>query len=227
MATYGRQVLGVTGNLMRVSADGQPEMKVGGVTIDWTTVPPVRVATTLADGNVIPVGASALPLGTILCKITASGLFGPWSPPMSPTTLNGATLLGATSAVLTSTANIVAGDRLTIDTSGNLEVAQVAQGGVVGSTVTFTAPLTHAHADGVAVTKGLTGQQALTPGECYVLDQTVFQTPPLGLVALASDHPAVLEGGLVYLARLQVGGTNQPTFAQLLAAMPRLRAVEA
>ena len=38
MPTYGRRTLGSTGVAIQVSADGSPEWKAGGVTIDWATV---------------------------------------------------------------------------------------------------------------------------------------------------------------------------------------------
>lgn len=224
MSTYGRNLITTTGQPVQVSADGYPEWKVGGVTLDWGTIPAVASDTTLLDGTVIKAGYRGLQFGTILCKITASGKYGPFTPAETATTLNGATVIGAQTATLTSAANLLPGDVLTIDTAGQAETAQVLS--VSGSVVTFVAPLTKTHADTVAVTKATTGRETLVAGECFVLNQTVVQSAAYFLSPGATDHPAVIEGGSVFLARLQVGGTNQPTLAQLLAVLPRLRIVE-
>jgi len=51
---------------------------VGGVTIDWATVPAVTGSdVTLLKGTVIKVGEKYIPMGTIIAKITASGKYGP------------------------------------------------------------------------------------------------------------------------------------------------------
>lgn len=63
------------------------------------------------------------------------------------------------------------------------------------------------------------GRQTMTRGETYILNETVVKSEP------GSDHPAVLEGGLVFVDRLLVGGTGQPTLTNLLTALPRLRLV--
>lgn len=222
--TFGRNLITTTGQPVQVTADGYPEWKVGGVTIDWATVPAVAADTTLLDGAVIKAGYRGMQFGTILTKITASGLYGPFTPAKTNTTVNGATVIGAQTMTLTSAANLLPGDVLTIDTAGQAETAQVLS--VSGSVVTFVAPLTKTHADTVAVAKATTGRETLVAGECFVLNQTVLQTSAFFLSPGPTDHPAVLEGGSVFLARLQVGGTNQPTLAQLLAVLPRLRIVE-
>lgn len=76
---YGRQVLGVVGSTYQVSADGNPIAKIGGCTIDWTTVGAVSGSdVTVGDGQVIKVGSKYLRYGQIICKITATGYYGPW-----------------------------------------------------------------------------------------------------------------------------------------------------
>lgn len=79
MPTYGRQVLGKTGRPLEVTADGKPEWKTGGVTLDWSTVTAVGADTTLADDTLVKSGAKALEFGTVLCRIIASGKFGPYA----------------------------------------------------------------------------------------------------------------------------------------------------
>jgi len=74
---FGQQTTTTSGGGTPASADGRPEYKPGGVTIDWSTVPANASATTLADGSVIPAGVKYLPYGLILTRITASGKYGP------------------------------------------------------------------------------------------------------------------------------------------------------
>jgi hypothetical protein len=74
---FGQQTTTTTGGGTPASADGRPEYKPGGVTIDWSTVPANAAAATLADGSVIPAGVKYLPYGLILTRITASGKYGP------------------------------------------------------------------------------------------------------------------------------------------------------
>jgi hypothetical protein len=64
------------------------------------------------------------------------------------------------------------------------------------------------------------GRQTMTRGECFILNETVVESE------LGSDHPAVIEGGLVWADRLLVNGTNQPTLANLLTAFPALQLVK-
>lgn len=78
---WGRNVLpNNTGGQTRVSADGQPEFKAGGVTIDWTTVVALGADTTQVDGGVFLAGQKILRFGQVVTKITASGKFGPYDP---------------------------------------------------------------------------------------------------------------------------------------------------
>jgi hypothetical protein len=221
MPSYGRQLVGTsTGIPIHISADGDPEYKTGGITLDWNTVPAVAVDTVLGDGVTIPAGQKGLEYGTIVSRITASGKYGPFTPTAAGTTLNGATLVGATTIVVASAAGIVPGDTITIDTAGNLETRTVTA--VAGTTVTVTPALTLAHANGVAVAKPDDGRQTLRRGESFILDETVLQNGPLSFGAGATDHPDVLFGGRVWKARIKMGGANQPTQAAVEAAFPRL-----
>jgi hypothetical protein len=78
---YGRTFL--TNNNIRptrVSADGSPKVKVGGATIDWTTVAIPGANVNLPDGSVILAGQAYLRYGQVMTRITASGKFGPYDP---------------------------------------------------------------------------------------------------------------------------------------------------
>ena len=75
----GRNLLNTnTGGSTRVSADGQPQYKMAGITIDWTTVAALGVDTTYGDGGVYKAGQKVLRYGQVMTKITASGKFGPY-----------------------------------------------------------------------------------------------------------------------------------------------------
>lgn len=57
----------------RVSSDGQPEYKTGGVTLDLTTIPAAPgTDTTLPDGSFILAGEQFMRYGQVICKITAT-----------------------------------------------------------------------------------------------------------------------------------------------------------
>jgi hypothetical protein len=79
MSTFGRVSLGTVGRSVKVTADGNPEMKAAGVTIDWSTVAAVAGAdVTLEDGVLVKIGEKFLRFGQVIAKITASGKYGPW-----------------------------------------------------------------------------------------------------------------------------------------------------
>jgi hypothetical protein len=78
---YGRTVLSNNSVFAtRVSADGKPVYKAGGITIDWTTVVAASGDVTLTDGSVVKDGQKYLRYGQVMTKITASGQFGPYDP---------------------------------------------------------------------------------------------------------------------------------------------------
>ena len=78
---FGRSVLGTIGTSYSILASSDGRHKVGGVTIDWSTVAPVAGSdVTLGDGKVVKVGTSYLRSGQVVCQITASGKYGPYDP---------------------------------------------------------------------------------------------------------------------------------------------------
>jgi hypothetical protein len=152
----GRTIVEQTGRSIQVTADGRPEFKHAGVTIDWTTIVAVAGAdVTLKDGVIVRIGEKYLRYGQVLSIITASGKYGPYDP---------------------------------------------------------------AAVDGRAV--------APVRGEAYILNETIKEDD------IGSDHPPVIEGGLVFLSRIIQSGVVAaslalgPTLANLLAGFPRLRLVK-
>jgi hypothetical protein len=80
MPSYGPQTLQTVGNARQLIASGLENVrwKVGGITMDWATVPAVTGSdVVLLNGTVIKVGEKYLPMGTIVSKITVSGKYGP------------------------------------------------------------------------------------------------------------------------------------------------------
>lgn len=61
-----------------VSADGNPILKAGGATIDWSLVAAASGDTTLADGSVVRDGQKYLRYGQVLTKVTATGFYAPY-----------------------------------------------------------------------------------------------------------------------------------------------------
>jgi hypothetical protein len=66
MASYGQNSIATYGGYLDVSADGSPEAKAGGVTIDWATVAAPGADVTLPDGQVIPAGVKYLRYGQVV-----------------------------------------------------------------------------------------------------------------------------------------------------------------
>jgi hypothetical protein len=72
MSSYGTQSLGVAATGLELSADGRPEMKVAGITVDWATVAALGADLTLNDGTVIESGKKFLRYGQVMCLIGAA-----------------------------------------------------------------------------------------------------------------------------------------------------------
>jgi hypothetical protein len=107
------------------------------------------------------------------------------------------------------------------------------------STNTFTGGTTPSvtHATGTAGTgngyygpydpTATDGRQTLSRGDCYIVNETVLQSPDIGWGVVDTDHPAVFDGGKAWKERLiATAGTHSledgPTLTELEAAFPRL-----
>lgn len=265
MSTYGRQVLATTGIPLMVAASdlGDMEWKVGGITIDWSTVTAVGSDTTLGDGTVIKNGAKGLRYGQILCQITQREV---QTVTVTGTPTGGATVLGivigGVSYSVTVPYNATAASAQTLfDTALGTNKVTVGGGALPGTplTVTFNVSeniATMSHTDAytggsspaaaiATTTQGTAsrgsfgpydpsatdGRQTLARGGAYILNQTVLEHNPLGFDTTPSDHPAVLDGGLVWKERLlMTTGTPSlaagPTVTEFEAAFPRVGYVQ-
>ena len=247
---YGREVIDSVGGSIELCADGQPEMKAGGVTFDWATVTAHSGADlTLPDGIVIKDGEKYLRYGQPITKITqvesqvidlsagADPTAGTWD----ITDILGEAIEGivwnVTAAALQALVNALPvefADEITVAKSGfqytftfperlenvaTMTVDFTDLTSATSVTVTPTNGSASAGNYGIADTGASDGRQTLTRGSVFLVNTTVRE------LDLHSDHPPALEGGLVWKDRIIAGGSGQPTFANLIAAMPRLRFV--
>lgn len=67
--SYGRTIIENVGKSIQVTADGRPEMKAGGVTLDWTTITAAAADITLDDGVEVDSGQKYVRYGQVLCVI--------------------------------------------------------------------------------------------------------------------------------------------------------------
>lgn len=67
--TFGQRTIGTAQSTLEVCADGRPLAKVGGVTIDWSTISAIGSDTTYLDGVFVPSGFKALRYGQIVTRI--------------------------------------------------------------------------------------------------------------------------------------------------------------
>jgi hypothetical protein len=67
---YGRNIIGSTGIPLHVSADGSPEWRQIGVTIDWTTVVAPGAPVVTPEQLTIPAGFKYLRFGQVVCMVT-------------------------------------------------------------------------------------------------------------------------------------------------------------
>jgi hypothetical protein len=261
MTTFGRQVIGVaSGRPVAVSADGAPESKMGGVTVDWSTVTAAGSDTLWPDGTTVLTGQKALRFGQILAQITQREV---QTVTVSGTPTGGNTVLGVVIAGVSHTVTVPYNATATsaqalFDTALGTNVATVSGGALPGTALTVTfnvsenvATMTHTDAytggssPAAAIatsTQGTAsrgsygpydpaatdGRQTLSRGACYILDETVFEHSQVGFDVAPSDHPAVIEGGLCWKARLlMTTGTHSlaagPTVSEVEAAFPRVR----
>jgi hypothetical protein len=189
----------------RVSADGSPLYKVGGVTIDWSLGTAVASTdATLADGSVIKVGQKYLRYGQILTKVT-TGTTQTFTGTASGGTItytfvrsdNGNTVTTAavsataTAAVLLAAIQAVAAPGQALSATGGAlgsapvvvtygsftALGTVGNGSATGGTVTVaqTTAGTNSGNFGPYNPSASDGTQTLTRGECFILDETLLQ----------------------------------------------------
>ena len=232
MSSFGRTVLpDTTGRPLQVIAVPPPDWKVGGVTIDWSTVAAVSGSdVTTPDEIVVKIGAKYLRYGQILTKITQREV---QSVTVTGTPTGGNTVLGivigGVSYTVTLPYNATASSAQALfDAALGTNKVTVGGGALPGTplTVTFNvsenvAAMTHtdAYTGGSSpaaaigtTTQGTTSRGSFGPYDPSATDgrQTLtrgecFILNETALEALAgSDHPGVFDGGIVWKDRLLI-----------------------
>lgn len=108
MSTYGRNVIGRAGFGIKVSADGEPTAKIGGITVNWASVAAagadyeVRPNGEVGSSNIgafmaqpvdfVTAGTKYLRWGTVMCKLIGGTSAGKYVPYGASTNLGGGTL---------------------------------------------------------------------------------------------------------------------------------------
>lgn len=241
MPTFGRTVLNSTGVPTQVTADGSPEWKAGGITIDWATVTAEASDRTLLDGTVIKAGAKGLEFGTIMAEIATAEV---QTVTLANATGGTFTLTGNgnTTAAIAYNASAATVQAAIRTLGGNYSEAVVT--GSAGGPYTVTYPFASGDVAALTYTDSTTGsghsitiatstagssagtygpyasnatdgRQTLVRGRCFILNETVTELGPLGLGTKATNHPAVFDGGMVWRDRLKVGGDNPTSIGGL------------
>jgi hypothetical protein len=249
--SFGRQVVGTAGTIIQVLASSDPEWASIGITIDWASVVAVSGAdATYEDGTVVKVGKKGIPFGTILCRegvaevqtVTLANATG------GTFTL---TLSGQTTAAIAYNAS-AATVQAALEALSNVGVGKASVSGSAGGPYTGTfdrslGNVAQMTADATSLTSGTTatvtvatttagnagglwgpyasgatdGRASVTRGNAVILNETILEDS--GLAGQATDITGALEGGMVWRARLRVGGSGQPSWAAFEAAFPRIR----
>ena len=234
----------------RVSADGNPKYKAGGIMIDLTTIPAASgTDTSLPDGSTIKAGQQFLRYGQILTKVTTSeiqtitmtatgGTFKVTIPAFGVQT--GAEAFNVSAATLQADLRTATGNNaITVALSGGVyTITFPAAMGDVGLAVLDTSLLTGGTATVATPHQGTQygkfgpydpaatdGRQTLTRGEAFILDETWLYYPSGSPMTSAPNDfiGGVFEGGDVWFDHLLQSGVA----AHSLAAGPTLAEFEA
>jgi hypothetical protein len=191
----------------RVSADGCPRYKAGGVTLDLTTLTAASGSdVTLGDGSVVKANNQYLRYGQVLCKITTSSvqtLTGTATGGTFTLTLlrpdtqqnvttaalafnaSAATVLAAIQAVMgpnqvtSSSGGPLGTGAVTLNFNAYVPIATVNAALLTGGTVTPAVTTAGASSGkfGPYDPAASDGRQTLTRGDCFILDETFLVTP--------------------------------------------------
>lgn len=253
MTTYGRQVGPGTGRSIMVICGRTEDIdwKVGGITLDWSLFAAVTGdPVTLPGGIVVQIGQRYARHGQILCRVTKVEV---QTVTLTNATGGTFTLAGSDAIAFDAPAAAVQAALEEIFGAGMVTVTGAAGGPY---TVTFDDSLGNVAAMAVVdsttgaghdvavatTTQGETGagkwgpydpaatdgRQVLTPGDCWILNETVIETGVISGLGPVTDHPAVFDGGPVWKARiLMTAGSASlaagPTIADVRTAFPRLQ----
>lgn len=255
--TFGRQVVDIVGTSVRLAADANPEAKVGGVTLDWTTVTPYNGTTNLILNDTVTIfpNQQYVRYGQVLNLITGGEI--------SNISLTGAPTGGTFNVTVSGqntppigfgvTTGVMAGflSNLTTVGAGNVTVTGSTGGPWFASFAPALGPLAvsaanislvNGTAPGAAVIEqsagGRTGlygpydNLAVDGRQNLVLGNTCLVDVTVKMGDLKSNHPPVLVGGNIFLARLIANQNNTPSYTNgpnlttLLSTLTRLNLVQ-
>lgn len=235
--------------LTRVSADGNPKYKSGGVMIDTTTIPAAGgTDVTLADGSVIKAGQQYMRYGQIIAKVTVAeiqtitvtatgGTFTATVPGTGVATI--ATAFNASAATMQANLRTATGNNaITVSLAGGVYTVTFpsAMGDVTlmtldtslltGGSATVATP--HAGTQygkfGPYDPAATDGRANLVRGDCFILDETWLLYPnETPMLSGPNDFiGGVFEAGDVWFDRILQSGVA----AHSLAAGPTLAEFE-
>lgn len=227
----------------RVSSNGSPECKPGGLTIDWSLITAPVADVTLTDGSKILAGSKYIRYGQVLTKVTLTGVAvitisatgGTFT--VTVTNSSGAATTAAlaynAAAATVQTAvqglsNVGSGNATVSGSAGgpftitfvdalgaNVVTTSAASltGGSGTAAVTTTAPGGNYGWFGPYDPAATDGRQTLTRGECFIADQTHLQYPNGSGASPSQDFIGAIEGGSVFWDRILQSGTATHTLA--------------
>lgn len=248
--SVGKTILSqATGRPVQVTADGAPIWLPVGVSVAWDLVTAAGAAGTLEDDTPYVVGEKYIVLGTVLVELrqsevetlTINATGGTYTITAKGVTTAAIAYNAAASVIQTALEAIYGVGNVTVTGSAggpytvtwNEDLGDVAApttnaGSLTGGagTAAFTTPTGGNVLNGYWApfdSSQTDGRQTLARAHCGILNRTIKQAE-LSIMGANVEHEltGLIEGGLVWKERLKVGGTNQPTLANLLAAMPRL-----
>lgn len=208
---YGRNVLGRVGGEIQVSADGNPDYKIGGVTLFWdsvtaqsgtvqltpqgTTATITDLALLTANGwtDIIEDGEKFIRYGTVVCRIsggTADGKFAPYG----STTIGGGTLLKTRGDMYVLNKSVHYADDNPVAIEGGLVFRHRVLANLYKvSTITISAT-------GGTFTVSYKGQT--TSALAYNASASTVQTAIQGLSTVGASNATVALSGSVYTVTL-------------------------
>lgn len=232
MAGPGLTNLVYTGSGIKLSADGNPVVKIGGVTIDWSTIGAAGSAGVLADGTPYLTGEKWVRYGQVVCKITnkptntitvtaTSGTYTVTGtrPDTGASAITAPIAYNASAAtVQTALETIYGAGNVSVSGTGPYSITPAGAlinyvfalptlntGSLTGGSATIAATTTNTNYGmyGPYDPSATDGRQTLTPGEVFVVNETWKQNGLIaGMPVGMSDFPQVIEGGRVMKARL-------------------------
>jgi hypothetical protein len=251
---YGRRVVGSSGIPVQVLAGGmgEAEWMPVGITLDWGLVAPAAADTTLPGGQPVKAGQKYLRLGQVVTRVTAQpvqtltitatggtytlsgyrGDTGAYVQTTLPFNATAAAIAAALAdpAIFGPTPIAVAGAgpyTITGPLAPLVADGTALTGAGAAATIAATTPVANSGDFGPYDPAATDGRQALTRGNCGILNESLFEFGPYNFGPFATNHPGVIVGGLVWRPRLlaTAGAASLaagPTFAALEAALPRL-----